>query len=282
MRLDPRDSGVGSDLLGVLVVDQVHAIAVGRAGMLLRWDGIRWAREESGTDEDLYAICTTPDGGLFAVGGNLKVGGTSLILRLGPAGWIAERSPVQSVLLSVDADRDRVRAVGFNGDMCENAGSGWRQILAPTNAHLFCIRALGGGTWIACGLGGIIVDTDARDKCSTSVCDAHLTCIASGDADELIAVGFDGTVLRRHQATWRACASPTREHLWSVCYSAGQWLAVGAQGTVLAGSPDALDVRAAPCHEDLHAISAAGALAVAVGRRGTIIHVRADDAVSPS
>lgn len=185
------------------------AIAVGRHGTVLRWDGARWTREDAGTTEDLYAVCAAADGVVHAVGGDLEVGGHSLICRCSNGLWSAERSPVQSLLLSVDARDGDVRACGFNGALIESTPDVWRELAAPTNAHLFGIHASRGG-WLACGLGGTVLDLPGA---VTSVGGAHLTSLTTCD-DEIVAVGFDGTVARRTVGRWQLLAAITREHLW--------------------------------------------------------------------
>ena len=56
MRVVAADSGVTADLLGVCVRSALDAVAVGRGGVIVRWDGARWARESSPTDDMHYLI----------------------------------------------------------------------------------------------------------------------------------------------------------------------------------------------------------------------------------
>lgn len=272
MRVVAADSGVIADLLGVCVRSAIDAVAVGRGGVIVRWDGARWAREPSPTDEDLYAICATPEGELVAVGGNLNVGGGSLVCRFADGRWTGARAPVQSLLLSVAARRGRVRAVGFNGDLVERSDGAWHTLAAPTNVHLFCIRSFG-SAWLACGLDGTVVELDGAEARLQQAGSTHLTSVTSVDAVR-VAVGFDGTIARRDRSGWRSCASPTREHLWSATSSGDRISIAGARGTLLAGPLDALAVVTTPTREDLHAIDGVAGFAIAVGRRGTIVHVQ--------
>ena len=70
------------------------------------------------------------------------------------------RSPVQRILLAVAvavaADAVATRACGLNGALVETCGAGWRELAAPTSAHLFVIAASRAG-WYACGLAGALV-----------------------------------------------------------------------------------------------------------------------------
>jgi hypothetical protein len=278
VHVEVANSGVTTDLLGVCVCSTSEAIAVGRGGVIVRWDGARWAREPSPTDEDLYAICATAEGELVAVGGNLKVGDHSLVCRFTEGIWVVERSPVQSLLLSVAAHRGCVKAVGFNGDLVERVDGVWRALAAPTNIHLFCIRPFATG-WLACGLDGTVVELDGEHAQLQQAGRRHLTSVTRIGATS-VAVGFDGTIMRRDRGGWRTVASPTREHLWSAT-SDGDHLAIaGAHGTLLVGPLDALALATVPTREDLHAIDGARGYAIAVGRRGTIVHVRRASAVT--
>ena len=271
MRVAAANSGVTADLLGVCVRSAIDAVAVGRGGVVVRWDGARWGRESSPTDEDLYAICATPEGELVAVGGNLNVGSGSLVCQFADGRWHAERSPVQSLLLSVAARRGCVRAVGFNGDLVERANGAWRTLAAPTNVHLFCIRSFG-SAWIACGLDGTVVDLDGANTRLQQAGITHLTSVTAVGAMR-VSVGFDGTIVCRDRGGWRRCASPTREHLWGATSDGDQIAIAGAHGTLLIGALDALAVVVPPTREDLHAIDGVAGFAIAVGRRGTIVHM---------
>lgn len=272
MHVEAANCGVVADLLGVCVRSASEAVAVGRGGVIVRWDGSRWTREASPTEEDLYGICATPEGEWVAVGGNLKVGGRSLVCQFAEGTWTVERSPVQSVLLSVAAEGGCVRAVGFNGDLVERVDGAWRALAAPTNVHLFCIRSFGNG-WLACGLDGAVVELDGSGGRLQQAGHTHLTSVAAVGPVRF-AVGFDGTIMQRDRGGWRTFPSPTREHLWSATSDGARLAIAGAHGTLLSGSPDALALVAVPTHEDLHAIDGADGLAIAVGRRGTVVHVR--------
>jgi hypothetical protein len=262
VRCEPVPSGTTADLLGVCTLADGSALAVGRAGTVLRWDGSAWAREDAGTHEDLYAVCATPTGAI-AVGGNLDVGGTSLISEHRDGRWVPTRSPVQSLLLAIHASADRVRACGFNAALVEHRPDGWRELAPPTNAHLFGIGAIDGHP-LACGLGGTLVDLDSFVV--STIARAHLTSIApTGHI-----VGFDGTVLARADGEWRDLARATRQHLWSVTSFGDRAVAVGAGGAVVTIERDTCTLIPQPVAEDLHGV--AGELAV--GRRGTILRLR--------
>jgi hypothetical protein len=265
------NSGIATDLLGVCVRSASEAVAVGRGGVIVRWDGERWAREPSPTEEDLYAICATPEGELVAVGGNLNVGGRSLVCCFAGGKWTVERSPVQSLLLSVAAERGCLRAVGFNGDLVERVDGVWRALAAPTNVHLFCIRSFG-GAWLACGLDGTVVELNRANAQLKQAGLAHLTSVAAVGAVR-VSVGFDGTIMRRDRGGWRTSVSPTREHLWSAMSDGARLAIAGAHGTLLVGTPDALALVPVPTREDLHAIDGVAGVAIAVGRHGTVVHV---------
>jgi hypothetical protein len=271
VHVEAANSGVTADLLGICVRSAREAVAVGRGGVIVRWDGARWTREPSPTEEDLYGICATPEGELVAVGGNLKVGDRSLLCRCTEGKWTVERSPVQSLLLSVVAERGCVRAVGFNGDLVERIDGAWRALTAPTNAHLFCIRSFE-NAWLACGLDGTVVELNGSTARLQQAGRTHLTSVTAIGAVRF-SVGFDGTIMRRDRGGWSTVASPTREHLWAATSADARLLIAGARGTLLVGAPDALTLVATPTREDLHAIDNVAGFAIAVGCRGTAVHL---------
>jgi trimeric autotransporter adhesin len=272
VHVEAASSGIVDDLLGVCVRSESDAVAVGRGGVMVRWDGSRWTREPSPTQEDLYGICATPEGELVAVGGNLKVGDRSLVCQYAAGKWSVDRSPVQSLLLSVAAERGCVRATGFNGDLVERVDGVWRALTAPTNVHLFCIRSFG-NVWVACGLDGTVVELEGSTARLQQAGSTHLTGVTA-QGTVRFSGGFDGTIMRRDRGGWRRFPSPTREHLWSGMCDGARLAMVGAHGTLLAGAPDALALVALPTREDLHAIDGVDGFAIAVGRRGTIVHLR--------
>lgn len=267
-----------TDLLGVHVVDRMTAFAVGRAGTVVRWNGAEWTNEDAATTEDLYAVFAASPDDVYAVGGNLTVGGESLVCTHAAGHWTTARSGIQSLLLSADGAHGVVRAVGFNGGVVEQTAAGWRELGAYTNEHLFCIRATGDGGWLVCGLNGTLARIDASGTQPYAVTNAHLTCVTPGPAQ--IAVGFFGTILRADGETWSHIESPTREHLWSVWSDREDHaLIVGARGTLLAWDGRSITPVPTPTQEDLHSISGADGLVVAVGRRGTILSTDGTDPV---
>jgi hypothetical protein len=261
VRCEVVPSGTAADLLGVCMLADGTALAVGRAGTVLRWDGATWTREDAGTDEDLYAVGAT-DAGAIAVGGNLNVGDTSLICERRDGRWTAVRSPVQSLLLAVHASGSSVHACGFNAALVERDGAAWRELAPPTNAHLFGIGSIDGRV-LACGLGGTLVDVESLEV--DTIAGSHLTSIAvTGHI-----VGFDGTVLVRDRASWRELPRVTRQHLWSVTPFGAGALAVGAGGVIVTIASDHCTLIASDLAADLHSVCGP----FAVGRRGTIVRI---------
>ncbi len=197
MRFEPVPSDTNADLLGVCMLGERSAVAVGRGGTVLRGIDGRWRLEDAGTDEDLYAV-------RFACG----LAGALLELPATPS-----TSATDSAAASAS--------------------------------------------------------TSAPAALST-ITTAHLTSVAVQGSD-LVVVGFDGTLIRRANATWRVLRSGTREHLWSSCASSAGAFAVGANGTMLAITGTAASRIDTTTTADLHGVAACGTSVIAVGRGGTIV-----------
>ena len=98
------------DLLDVWVESSASAIAVGRSGTILRYDGRDWTAETSGTTDDLRTVWQTPSGLLLAAGARQH------ILRRSPDGWVADQRPASNIAINaLWGVGNTLVAVGKNG-----------------------------------------------------------------------------------------------------------------------------------------------------------------------
>jgi hypothetical protein len=271
-----RTAGTTEQLLGV-ACREGEAFAVGMRGTIRRWNGEAWSEETSPTNEDLYAICAAKDDGtVVAVGGNLHIGGDSLILHREGTRWVAEPSGMQHILLTVTHSPSRGWfTAGYNGGILEGRPGSWNRVDVVHYSHVFAMHA-GKTRVFAAGLGGTILEHDGEAwRPHEAEADAHLRALAGFVDDDVIAVGLSGTILRWNGRRWRSMASPTKAHLEAVWIaSEKEAYAVGYAGTVLRFDGltwqrlDVGDVRA-----NLHGVSGHDEELIAVGGGGVALHL---------
>jgi hypothetical protein len=62
------ESGTSADLNAVWGADNTHVFAVGKSGIVLRYDGTSWSLMASTSTADLYGIWGTGSADIYAVG----------------------------------------------------------------------------------------------------------------------------------------------------------------------------------------------------------------------
>ena len=243
-RIDEHESGrplatpppppTQASLLDVTLDAEGHPWAVGRQGVILRFDGQAWQLEAAADDSDrsLYGIDVLSARSAWAVG----LGGT--ILRFDGRTW----QPVATV----DGSAAHLRAVAMSG---ENAG------------------------W-AVGDGGAILRFDGRIWWAIpSPTRRTLEALSLSSPESGWAVGERGTLLRLEGGRWRRFESPTRRALRSVAtVSEDLAWAVGDAGTILRFDGQAWQLVPTAGEPDLSGVAASDARrAWAVGQRGSIL-----------
>jgi hypothetical protein len=264
-------TGTTEQLLGVRSGAR-DAIAVGTRGTIRRWDGRAWTAEESGTDEDLYAI-DYAQGTAVAVGGDLHVGGNSLILHCRGGDWLAEPSGMQHILLAVAHGGLGWFAAGYNGAILRGGPGAWSRVDVVHYSHVFALLAADARV-VAAGLGGTVIEFDGTSwsphDTGTS---AHLRGLASSSGLGILAVGLSGTILRHDGRRWTSMECPTNAHLEAVWVAGeAEAYAVGYAGTLLRFDGlrwTRLDV---PVEANLHSVHGNDDEAIAVGSKGLALH----------
>lgn len=232
MKFAVHATGTTETLLGVCCLDD-EAFAVGTRGTILRWDGSAWSAEESGTQEDLYAVAAGPEG-VVAVGGNLHIGGDSLILHRRDGRWTAEPSGMQHILLTVAHGGLGWFTAGYNGGiLCGHPGA-WSRADVVHYSHVFAVL-VGESHAFAAGLTGTVIEFDGSSwKTHDTGTTAHLRGLGAFGEREILGVGLSGTIVHYDGSQWSPMATPTRSHLEAVWVAeADDAYAVGYAGTVL-------------------------------------------------
>ena len=110
---------VGSkDHYAIAMVDENTGWTVGKSGKILRWDGLAWNEESSGTTKHLYGLSFTNGMNGYAVGAS----GTILMFN---GGWNKTTSGVDDDLLGVMISGDYGLIAGENGILIQKTGDGF-------------------------------------------------------------------------------------------------------------------------------------------------------------
>jgi hypothetical protein len=255
---DIANCPVSDDLYSVAAVSATDAWIVGSKGQapngvpygstILRWDGANW--NIAGDYYDPYelrsiAMRSADDG--WAAGGNWVTGSASMILRWNGSSW-AKTTGLAGYLRSVSpVSATEVWAVGpyqssgfppSQGSVRTRwTGSGWNQTIVMDRKGLMSLDMLSPG--------------------------------------EGWAVGWNGSIARRHGNAWSWESSPvTNTTLYAVdMRSADDGWAVGGNGIILHWDGAAWARVDSPVTQTLHAVAAAAADdGWAVGGNGTILH----------
>jgi hypothetical protein len=169
-RFERETSGTTDTLRAVSMVHWRPPIVVGDRGtVLVRDPKSGWAREATGTEEDLYALAPAPvhrsgsSEEQTAPAPYVAVGAHGTALVRDPAGvWHVEKTGVSADLHGLWNRGRSTVAVGARGTMVERSPEGvWREIQTRTQADLY---AMGPCSTHACAVGaaGTIVDCAAQ------------------------------------------------------------------------------------------------------------------------
>jgi len=268
MAWQPEPTGTKEKLLGVWCADE-EVIAVGTRGTVVQRTQSGWRTDRSETTEDLYAIAGSRDGRVI-VGGNLHVGGDSLVMHREAGRWIREPSGMQHILLSVCATTDGWAACGYNGAVIRGAPGAWHREDVVHYLHAFAVCSAERHVFVG-GLSGAVIAFDGKAwRPESTPVDQHLRAMAATSPDHVIAVGLQGTILRFDGSDWTEMQSPTHEHLEGVWLGSRDYgYAAGYGGTLLEYDGRSWRPLVSGTDRNLHAVHGNAGVAVAVGEDGT-------------
>lgn len=266
MRWQLQATGTTEKLLGVWC-GACEVLAVGEHGALIRRGAGDFERLESGTSENLYAIDGSAET-VVVVGGNLHVGGSSLLLHRRAEGFVAEPSGMQHILLTVTHASGGWLAAGYNGAILRGAPGRWVREELAHHQHVFASCSIADRTFVA-GLGGSVLEHRAGSwRPHHTGVDEHIRAIAADGQDHVIAVGLGGLILRFDGARWQRMPSPTQVSLEGVHVARGHAFAVGQDGVVLHDDGSGWRSVERCTDENLFGVHGHGSEFVAVGARG--------------
>lgn len=178
-------SATGDNLRSVWAFGGADVLVGGNYGAMLRYDGSRWTRMETGTQAHLNGMWAASARDVFAVG----YGAERSIVRFDGARWSAMDpgfSTGAGLLAVWGSSADDVFAVGYDGLILRYDGTRWARMESGTTADLF-------GVWAA-------------------------------SPTRAWAVGRDGTLLRYDGARWSAVAvSVPSDNLGYPALLSGVW-----------------------------------------------------------
>jgi photosystem II stability/assembly factor-like uncharacterized protein len=210
-------------------------LAVGDAGLILRYDGTHWLDESVRPHRLLRSIWIDPGSG-----NGFVVGERGIVLhRRGRAGRWAEQPPLTTQFLRhVFGLSDReVFAVGDRGTVLRWNGLGWRAMVTPSDTILRGVWASGPDDVFAVGGAGTILRYDGvRWYPMPSPTSRELRAVWGTGPTDVYAAGEQGTLLRFDGARWTRMTSPTRQFLLGFQPTgSGLPRVVGSRGIVLVG-----------------------------------------------
>lgn len=158
--------------------------AVGKAGTVLRWDGVEWTKQNSPTNVDLHDVTIVGDD-VWAVGDG------GILVRWNQKGWQVLPTS-HPALRSVGFDNaDAGWAVGTEGTILHYNGTAWSPISVPLSMDLFGLYIdATGNPWVT-GERGLVgrVTSDGWQLLAQPYVDVDLTAIDLVNATAGWAIG---------------------------------------------------------------------------------------------
>ncbi len=192
-------SPVSTTLWGVWGTGPSDAWAVGDAGVILHWTGASWSQVASGTGETLSTPWGSGPNDVWVVG----IFGT--VLHWNGGGWTKATVPTTADLIGVwGTSTSDVWVTGDFGTALHWNGTRWSSEATGIAAPLFFDYTTAPGDVWSIGLDGLIVHRTPAGGWTTVPAPTtnHLWSIWGLAADDLLAVGDAGTILRWDGAAW--------------------------------------------------------------------------------
>lgn len=259
----------------------VTVYVVGDGGTILRKaGGSDFAKEESGTPENLYAVIGASADDVYAVGGS------GVILHRKNGTWAREGTTLSLTValhgLGMPAAGD-VYAVGDGGTIVHLVAGIWKTEDSGTNRHLRAVLGLSPQEVFVAGSQGTVLrrtnDAWAPDTATVSMTDRkNLWALAVLDGT-LFTAGDFGVVLKRGAGEWTAEATVKpmmgiAADLYGLCAGGGEVVAVGARGGIQRrGAAGAWTEEKSGTTEDLSGVTGMRPSMV-VGSQGTVVRTQ--------
>jgi len=267
-----QKSGTTEDLLSLCAFDSTHVWAVGNAGTIRFFNGVKWADQNSGTLNDIYGVSALDANRVWAVGN------PGTVRYFNGKSWAGQNSGTAAKLYCVSAlDARHVWASGSNGTIRFFNGSGWAGQTSGTTEHMNSVSAADARhVWCVGPFGTIRFFNGSSWDGQTSGTPEFLIGVFALDANHVWAVGNNGTILFYDGHSWAKQTSGTTSQLWEVFAldSRHVW-AVGVNGTIRFYNGSSWAGQESGTDELLQSVTCAGTgRAWAAGDSGTIRYGR--------
>jgi photosystem II stability/assembly factor-like uncharacterized protein len=200
-----RTATTSRDLFGVHLVAPDDGLLVGDAGAVLGWDGGAWSPVDFAVESELSGDLVRPRTALAGV-------------------W------------SADGRRWIMTGAGGQSFRSRNGVARFESLDTRESIPLRGVWGPDPGTTYTVGLEGIVLRlTNRWRRDGADLPDAFLFGIWGRSDDDITAVGWQGTLLRRFEGTWRTETAEREVDLRDVWVDdgTGRAFAVGARGTIL-------------------------------------------------
>lgn len=207
-----QTAAVDGPLTALWVRSATEVWAVGYAGVVLRWDGVRWtALPGLPTSHHLHGVSGTSARDVWVVGMQVDAqgGGTSLIEHWDGVRWTAAPTPTwpetnttwyRAVLARSPTD---VWVAGINGTVLQWNGARWRSVPSGTRVWLYALAASAEGRVWAVGDGGAVWEWTGGAYLSLAGEGASsLDALWGSSAVDVWAAGWEGAALHFDGRRW--------------------------------------------------------------------------------
>ncbi|MFA5761626.1 MAG: IPT/TIG domain-containing protein, partial [Dehalococcoidales bacterium] len=263
------ESGTSADLNAVWGADNTHVFAVGKSGIVLRYDGTSWSLMASATTADLYGIWGTGSADIFTVGKS----GT--IISYDGNSWSSMASATTADLYGIwGTGSSDIYAVGKSGTILRYDGTSWSSMASTSTADLYGIWGTGSNNILAVGKSGTILRYDGTTWSSmTSGTSVDIFGIWGVGNTNILAVGNSGNVLHYDGSSWSAVSSGTTANLNGIWGADSTHIyAAGESGVILNYDGDNFSAMDRDTSSELRSLWGSSSTNVfTVGSFGTIL-----------
>lgn len=254
-------------LNAVSILADERAIAVGRDGVIMAYDGTDWNSMPTPTDHTLRAVASA------GTGFGLAVGDGGVVLRFDGDSWQNQPVPVEVDFTDVvAASEDLALVVGVNGTVLLWDGTGMQALDSGTTQNLHGVTMNAAGEALLVGDRGTIlhyVDGEFVEAEFRTFMDAtfrRLHAVAGDPSGKAYAVGERGTILGYEDGQWFTVTSPENRELRDIAMvSSDEGYIVGIRGIVLRYTGDGWERLQLGYQRDFRGLAMAHGVGFAVG-----------------
>jgi hypothetical protein len=213
-----KETSFSTTINAIWGLDSKTIFAVGKGGLIMRYDGTSWKTMPQTEKDDLYAVYGTSDSAVLA-------GGDAGLLAYDGTQWTKLSTYLNPAIRGIWSNNEAVYAVGKGGEMrCKAAGATyWSAIFLASSSGKDCAAIWGVGSDLyVVGAAGMILrcSTACTSSASWTAMPSNTTSSLQGvwgtASNDVFAVGLDGAILHYDGAAWSAMPSGTSTYFYGV------------------------------------------------------------------